>query len=258
MEVPCEFIYDNYTYKCSVSNVEFTHSYKIAGFNGEHHRHRTDANVTIIIFESCFMTSFPKDLVKFFPNLAVVQMSACGLTEINKEDLRNYPGLIYLGIIDNELTHLPGDVFKYTPKMEFIDFCNNKISTIGPLIFSSLKHVYGVNLNKNKTVDTHWITNDETSTTKDLVELNNHIRTNCRPLESLKNLAAVKIIENINKENVGNIYYFGHRFDIPAMRRQAYNYMKDVYGWRWLDEEFMELPMRMISYMMKQRLININ
>lgn len=111
------------------------------------------------------MLNFPKDLMNFFPNLVTIEVYNCGLDKITKEDLRLYQRLTYLGIINNKLTHLPGDLFEYIPNIKLIDFSENKIKTIGSLIFSLPKRIMGINLDYNKAISTHWIDKKDTSKT---------------------------------------------------------------------------------------------
>lgn len=235
MEVPCKFIRECHpsgkTYICTVTDVDFLDHSSIESFNGKHHHGFSNVNVKEIVFKGCPMLNFPKDLMNFFPNLVTIEVYNCGLDKITKEDLRLYQRLTYLGIINNKLTHLPGDLFECIPNIKLIDFSENKIKTIGSLIFSLPKRIMGINLDYNKAISTHWIDKKDTSKTKTLDELNQIIRTRCCPLESLQTLATVKLIENINMKNMAKIYNLGERFSIPAIKRQVYNYMMKN-GWK--------------------------
>lgn len=237
MEIPCEFIFDNFTYKCIINNFDFTSKAKIKSFDGDHRSSLSNNNVSVISFESCIMPDFPRDLTKFFPNLSVIQICSCGLKKITKEDLQGYPDLVYIGIIDNEISSLPGNLFEANPKVEFMDFSMNRISSISPMIFAPLTKVYGVSLRHNKSIDAHYVTDDLESSVGSLEELMENIKINCRPLEDLKSLAAAKLSENISKENAAKIFFYGNRFEITAMKRKAFLYLKkNVLPW--IDESF--------------------
>lgn len=228
MEVPCEFFFDNFTYKCVINNFDFVTKplNKITNFDGIHQTSHSNNNVTVISFESCILPEFPRGLTKFFPNISVIQICSCGLKKIAKEDLQGYPNLVYIGIIDNEITSLPANLFEANPKIEFVDFSMNQISSISPMIFAPLTKVYGVNLKHNKSIDAHYVTDDLDSSVGSLEELMEMIKINCRPLEDLKSIAAAKLSENITKENAAKIFFYGNRFEIFAMKRKAFLYLK--------------------------------
>lgn len=228
MKVQCEYIFDNYTYKCIVTCYESYGDTKITSFDGEHEDKKTNKDVTIIFFEGCVMTSFPRNLASdFFPNLAVIQLSDCELKKITREDLRHYPNLIYLGIIDCFLETLPANLFDYTPKVEFIDFSMNKIKYISPMIFDPLIRVSGVNLKYNESIHAHWIPSEKDSIAKSLEELKDMIKNYTRPLDTLQNLATAKCIENLSRKNAILLFYYGHRFRMQGLMRRAFVYLKN-------------------------------
>lgn len=232
MEISCEFEYDDYTYKCIVSSIEFPPNPKILSIEGAHERKYTHMDVNIICFESCLLSHIPRDLLRFFPKLNVIQVYASGLKEITIEDLAPYPNLIYLGIVCNELTSLPNNLFESTPLIEYVDFSMNKISKIGPRIFDSLKRLHGINLMDNKTINTCFI-NGKELTVGNVNQVVKIIKANCRPLESLQDSAASKLSEIISEKNAMEIYFFSSRFNIiglklKTMRFIKYRMMKDI------------------------------
>lgn len=227
MEVHCSYLFDNYTYKCIVSNEDLTEGLKIQNFNGDHHPGKTNKDVTIVFFEGCKLQHFPRDLRRFFPKIAVIQIIECNLNEITKEDLQGYPDLIYFGIIDNELSYLPGNLFEYTPKVEFIDFSLNKIKWIGPMIFEPLINVEGINLKYNQNIHCHWIPSQkEKSVAKNLEDLKKIVRNCCRPMETLQNIAGEVLIRNIDRKNAPRMYFYGYRYRIRGLMRRAFEIMK--------------------------------
>lgn len=250
MEIPCEFMFDGFTYKCIVTNFDFSKRPKIKNFDGEHRPALSNKNVTVISFESCIMPDFPRELRKFFPNISVIQICSCGLKKVIKEDLQGYPDLVYIGIIDNDITSLPANLFEANPKVEFVDFSSNQISSISPMIFAPLSKVYGVSLRQNKSIDAHYILDDLESSVGSLEELMENIKINCRPLEDLKTIAAVKLSENISKKNAAKIFFYGHRFGITAMKRKAFLYMKkNIFPW--IDESFYRDANKLVKLVIK-------
>lgn len=249
MEVPCEFIHDSHTYKCHVENVDFTNQ-EIANFHGAHPKNFTNNKVTVICFDSCIMTNFPRNLKKFFPRLTVIQISSCGIKKITKNDLKGYPDLIYLGIIDNEITHLPGDLFENNQKLNYIDFSQNKIVTIGSSILSPLKYVFGVIFRDNKNIDHHYCEEDDENNVESLEELIQIIKINCRPLETLKIIAAEKMMENMTMENVKEIFFYAERFGLETMKRKSFLFLqKNVY--LWLEEKHYRNTEKLMKTMVK-------
>lgn len=242
MEIHCDFSDDSVAYKCFVYNQDLSSPHEITNFIGEHMGRKTNADVVSVSFIDCTIKSLPRNLVKFFPNINVLELISCTLKELKKDDLIGYKKLMYLGIVDNQLTHLPSDLFEYTPNLQFIDFSSNQITSIGPRIFDSLKELKHANLSHNRTIDIFYEEDSDVT----FEELITAIKSNCRPMESLKGISATKLTESINDENVTELFFYSCRFDIVGLKRKSFAYMKQKLM-PWLDEKMEDQPEKLIG-----------
>lgn len=244
MEVECEYSDDFIAYKCFVERTDIQNPNLIRRFLGEHEDNRTDNDVVSLRFESCGIRKFPRNLLKFFPNLTVIEIISCDLTELTKEDLKNYPNLKYLGIVNNQLTHLGSDLFEYTPNLEYIDFSCNLIHAIGPRILDPIKNIKHVNFSENRHINALYDVDDPYFKIDQLIDI---IKSCCRPMESLKVIAASKLIESLNDQNAVELFFYGSRFDLYGMKFKAFCHMKTKMM-PWLDEKvFHEDPGKLIK-----------
>ncbi|KAL7013917.1 hypothetical protein ACKWTF_015645 [Chironomus riparius] len=233
MEVLCEFSDDFVAYKCFVNNIEISDPQQIKKFLGEHKVHRTDNDVVSMTFESCKIKTFPRNLTKFYPNLTVIELISCNLKELTKEDLKFYPKLKYLGIVNNRLTHLGSDLFEYTPNIEFIDFSCNLIHSIGPRILDPISNLKQANFSENQHINALYDADDSRFKIEQLLSI---IESCCRPMESLKEIAAAKVTESVNDQNAVELFFYGSRFDLYGMKKKAFWHMKSRMM-PWLDEK---------------------
>lgn len=77
------------------------------------------------------------------PNLESLLLKYCRIDVLPQNFLMNMPKLVQLFLFSNRLTHLDKDLFKYNPHMEWIDFAENNLMSIG-IDFTKLKNIKDV------------------------------------------------------------------------------------------------------------------
>jgi len=104
---------------------------------GTHLASRTDADVNFFSAIELFMTYFPKDLYKFFPNLISINLLVGYLTSINAADLK-FPHLTSITIYQHPITTLDGNLFQHTKKLKEITFAYIHLTNAGRGLLANL------------------------------------------------------------------------------------------------------------------------
>lgn len=76
---------------------------QILRFNGENLLGRSFNDVTCIIFQNCFITKIPQNLIPIFPNLEILMVQNSGLKNICRDDIVEYKNLKLFNCIYNEI-----------------------------------------------------------------------------------------------------------------------------------------------------------
>ncbi|KAG5667576.1 hypothetical protein PVAND_015553 [Polypedilum vanderplanki] len=247
MSIPCEFIYDQNTYKCIITDFDLSTIEKIKNFNGEHFQGLSNNEVNMIVFRSSQMSKFPRGLTNFFPQLKMIEIFSCGLTEITKNDLYGLGNVVYLSIIFNNLKYLPGDLFEFTPNLQIIDFSGNQISTVGFAIFDPLKKIIEFTMRENLSVDVGYV--DEfhpKQSARKLKQFKNYIKEKCRAMESLKDIVTMKLADGINETNVVDIFVCSSQFQLKGLKEKAFKMIKKKIV-PWIDEDMINKPEKVLK-----------
>lgn len=248
MEVICDYSDDSMAYKCFISNQDISDPHLVKDYVGEHIGTRTNKDIISVSFVSCALRTFPRNLMKFFPRLLVIEILSCDLKELTKYDLINYSNLVYLSVIDNQLTHLSSDLFEYTPNIQYVDFSCNQIASIGPRIFDSLKHLILANFSSNRNIDELY--DEDTGISYE--EFLDEIKEYCRPMESLKGIAAETLTGAINSSNATEIFFYSCRFDLVGLKRKSFDYIKEKM-FPWLNEDMINEPENLLKIVGKKK-----
>ncbi|KAJ6644424.1 Insulin-like growth factor-binding protein complex acid labile subunit [Pseudolycoriella hygida] len=128
-----------------------------------------DVEVFLIWSSHDNLTSLPKNLDKFFPNLISLQWWNGDLSEIAAKDL-NFPNLINLGLHNNKLRALNGDLFKFTPKLQTIGFEENLIMEVGDGLLDGLSNLTSAYFDGNICIQFDATKKEHIRKLKDIIE----------------------------------------------------------------------------------------
>lgn len=95
--------------------------------------------VRALEFSDCKLFEIPSRLTATFAYLEILSIRNCFLKTITRIELSEFKHLKQLFIVSNEISHLSADVFTDLHQLEAFSFYQNKISSIEPGIFSSLR-----------------------------------------------------------------------------------------------------------------------
>lgn len=227
MSISCEFVFDNETYRCVIENVDFTNIRKIESFKGEHYRGLTNNRVNMVNFRHCKMEKFPKGVAEIFPETELLELFDCHLKEITKEDLRGFTNLAFFSAACNQLSSLPGNLFEFTPLLQYVDFSCNRITKIGSTILNPLEKFSQFVMKENLKFDIDY--KEGTNLKKAAVkrrEFVRFIKRNFTAMESLKDLAMMKLIDSVNTKNAVEIFRCSNQVDMIPLRKAAFEVVR--------------------------------
>lgn len=163
MEVPCEFGMNAWNngltlrYACWVTtSVEITaKNSKIKSFKGFHLPGKSDSDVKVLFIQHTIVNFFPRGLSTIFPQLDALAVRDCGMKEITREDLEGLENLATLSLDFNNIKSLPNDLLRGMRRLRFVDFRNNKLEQVNPLVLEPIRHnkLKYVDFRGNKNID---------------------------------------------------------------------------------------------------------
>lgn len=122
---------------------------------GDHLDGLVNSDVRALNIENVELTTIPKDITIFFPNLIVLRWMNANLESIGSNDLQPFPNLVAFIFNQNLLSKLAGDLFQHAPLLNYIDLSENAIANVGVDLLSSLTHLIEVNFKENVCINTH-------------------------------------------------------------------------------------------------------
>jgi hypothetical protein len=175
----CVFHYDTQTstYDCVSTNT--TVRALGAGYNafdGSHVGNHSDFDVSGLRITSQMCKYVPNGIGDLMPNLKKLQITYSGLLALENGDLYKVPFLQYLNVRGNRLVELPGLLFQNNPDIIFVDFSDNFIKFIHPVLFSDLNTLRYIDFSNNICVQ-------NTYGTDNFREWERELRRNCVPAD---------------------------------------------------------------------------
>lgn len=125
-------------YKCEVEEVNIVEPIQfVSNISGQHIENlHSNNDVNFLIISSRVCQYMPFGLTKFFPNLEALRIEKSGLRSIQWYDLYEFRNLSILYLNDNKLMTLDIGLFSFTPNLKHVDFSNNYIYHVDPIIFT--------------------------------------------------------------------------------------------------------------------------
>lgn len=150
-ERPFDFQPKMKAYKCEVVEVKVLEPIQfISNISGQHFAiHQSNHDVNYLWISSSVCHYMPIGLTKFFPNLEALRIEKSGLRSIQKFDLYEFRNLSVLLLNDNKLMTLDIGLFEFTPNLKHVDFLNNYIYHVDPIIFTDNESLHTLEFTGN-------------------------------------------------------------------------------------------------------------
>lgn len=146
------------SYTCDVSFTSFINTNVIETVTGVHATGKTNIDVTGMRVLFTNITIIPKNLAAFFPNLKALSFTGSQINTLTNADLENLPELQLFMVLSNKVVSVDGDFFKNNLKLQYVDFAQNQLKSVGENLIGNLKSLikvdFGYNPCVNRTADT--------------------------------------------------------------------------------------------------------
>lgn len=116
----------------------------IASVIGEHLKGKNNCDVqSFIVRDQSYVTSVPRGIHKFFPNLIAIHFHQTGLEGIESEDFYGLPKIKSFDFLTNKIVFIGDNVFKYQNQQNIIGLSlnENPIKSIGNGAFTNLTNL---------------------------------------------------------------------------------------------------------------------
>lgn len=155
-------------YYCTATGLEVNSPITIVdGVEGTHEHDKTNDDVKMLyMFSSPNMMFMPKGIEICFGHLERLGITNTGLVAITQNDLKPFPNLLVLYLSGNKLVSLDSGLFSFNPKVKYIDFDDNKLSSIAADIFDTISDLEAVKLKGNVCISRDGLNRSSVSTVK--------------------------------------------------------------------------------------------
>lgn len=117
---------------------------------GPHSAGRNNANVKgFSVTKHQFLTSIPKGIEKFFPNLEAFRWTHGRISTIDSSPFRKFPNLLIINLGHNKLLTLDGHLLQPMRNLRWIYFDNNLLKHVGLGMLTGLTDLIWVDLASN-------------------------------------------------------------------------------------------------------------
>jgi hypothetical protein len=107
---------------------------------GAHTGGRGNLDVEFFYEQGNLLTSIPRNLERFFPNLKGIYFNA-PLLQLSSNDLRTFPNLISFESYSGRFTSIPGDLFQHTRQLTQIIFSVPGLESVGANLLTGLNEL---------------------------------------------------------------------------------------------------------------------
>lgn len=139
-------------YSCNGNTFATGNQVNIEGVIGSHLGERTNDDVGGFYFTNQNISSIPKNLAEFFPNLKVMSFLNSQLLTVAATDLQPFPELLNFIVMSNNIVSIDGDLFMHNSKLLYIDFDVNQLQHVGHNLLANLNQLRTADFNRNPCV----------------------------------------------------------------------------------------------------------
>lgn len=137
-------------YQCEVAELTVLEPIQfVSNISGQHAINNSHLDVNYMRISSHVCHYIPIGLTKFFYNLEVLRIEKSRLRSIQKYDFYGFRNLSVLLLNDNNLMTLDIGLFEFMPNLKHVDFSNNLIFHVDPMIFSDSENMRTVEILEN-------------------------------------------------------------------------------------------------------------
>jgi len=137
-------------YECNVMELKVLEPIQfVSNITGKHSMNYSNSDVTSLRISSLVCHYIPIGLTIFFPDLEILRIEKSGLRSIQKYDLYEFGNLSYLLLNGNNLMTLDIGLFEFTHNLKHVNFLNNLIFHVDPMIFVDSENLKTVGLGLN-------------------------------------------------------------------------------------------------------------
>lgn len=168
------------------------------------------------------MNFLPSGIKENFPKLKVLAVYDSKLIHLDSYDMKQFGSdLVYARFYKTSLTALDGGIFEFNPNLFFINFENNPLKYVDPLLFENFKHMTAlieVDINRSDCINKVLVKNetenfenvdwnaekcnDDNEKIKNLERINYRVRISVQNYEELLKENRDKIIKEIKENDV--------------------------------------------------------
>jgi hypothetical protein len=107
---------------------------------GTHLSGKGNLNVEFFYEQGNLLTSIPRNLERFFPNLKGIYFFA-PLSQVSSNDLRPFRNLVSFESVNGRFTSIPGDLFQHTRQLTQIIFSVPGLESVGTNLLTGLNEL---------------------------------------------------------------------------------------------------------------------
>lgn len=136
------YLIGNLTTCYDVSKISVTNFHtKVRYVQNEFEHKISTASIELLyISKAPYFELLPSGIKNSFPKLKAFGVQDSGLIHVDQQDMQQFGSdLVWIRFFKTKITALQGDLFKYNPNLSYVDFSNNSMKYIDPLVFESLK-----------------------------------------------------------------------------------------------------------------------
>jgi Leucine-rich repeat (LRR) protein len=127
-----------------------TYKYTVEGITNNHKEGKGWSDVTMLSLSGAqFVIEIPSEIGAYFRNLEIFICQYCQIERMERRNLEQLMNLKYLDLSHNTLKRLDGDFFADIPNIEFFSVAFNHIESVGPELFSNVKHLKDLQVHHN-------------------------------------------------------------------------------------------------------------
>lgn len=166
---------DGYFYSCDATVVNSGSNTTLMDVLGTHVLGFGHGDVTrLAVYHQHILTSFPKNIEQFFPNLEVIDFWNGTFTTISESDLVPFEDLQVFAVSNQLIESLPGNLFSNNTKLRRINFSVNRLKYVGKNLLDNLPHLVVARFFKNTCVDFN------ATSSEDIEELKQIFKNDCQ------------------------------------------------------------------------------
>lgn len=147
-----------YIYTCSASVINSVSGNVVESITGSHAAGNTNTDVQGLDVTYQELSTVPKNIELFFPNLKALSWRQTSLSTVFAVDFKPFPNLLFFFSNYNPIVSITGNLFRYTPLLQYVGFQSNSLGHVGPELLTGLNGLVTANFQNNPCVNVNAVT----------------------------------------------------------------------------------------------------